>query len=253
MKKYALEIAYDGTQYRGWQSQPGGGTIQDALEGALRSLGEPGIRVDGAGRTDAGVHARAQTGSVSLSKDWEPRRLLLALNAKLPPTISVMRAAAAQDTFHARKSAVTREYRYFIWNAPTCFPHIRPYVFWLPGAHYDWTAARAAVPFLVGRHDFSAFCRKEDCPANSVRNVRYARLFRKGPLLVFRIVADAYLTNMIRIAVGNLLAVAAGRRQADWFRSLLESPSDRTASGQTAPPCGLFFWRVEYGDDSPWR
>ena len=250
--KYAFEVSYDGTNHRGWQSQPGGDTVQDAIEEALAALGERAC-VTGAGRTDAGVHARAQIAHAVLEKCWVPRRLTLALNSKLPTSISVMRTAVVPDDFHARKRATAREYRYFIYNAPSCYPHFKPYVLWLHGGHYDWSRAAATAHLMVGEHDFRSFCRQVDCPEDTVRTVRYARLFRRGPLLVFRIVANSFLTNMIRIAVGNLLAVAAGKRDENWFRSLLTGEGDRTASAQTVSPAGLFFWHATYPDPIDWQ
>jgi tRNA pseudouridine38-40 synthase len=198
------------------------------------------------------VHARGQVAHFDLAKEWNTRRLTLALNTNLPPSVSVMRAARVPGTFHARRSAVAREYRYFIWNAPVCFPHIRPYVLWLPGSHYDWRRASGAARVLAGTHDFRAFCRAADRPAGTVRTVSCARLFARKNLVVFRVVANAYLTNMIRIAVGNLLQIAAGRRDESWLRSLLDGGMDRTSSGQTVSPSGLFFWRAAYVPEIQW-
>jgi tRNA pseudouridine38-40 synthase len=244
MARIALEVSYDGSGFLGWQSQESGRGVQDSLEAALSSVGETS-RVTCAGRTDAGVHARAQVAHFDAVKAWEPRRLKLALNAHLPQSVSVMRAARTEGNFHARKSAEWREYRYFIWNSPTCYPHIKPYVLWLSGSHYDWNLARDAASSFVGRHDFRAFCRKGDLPGNTVRDVRNARLIRRGRLVMFRIVAGSYLTNMVRIAVGCLLEVAAGRKDKSWLQGLLES-SGRDVSARTVGAGGLFLWKVDY-------
>ncbi|MDR1885294.1 MAG: tRNA pseudouridine(38-40) synthase TruA [Synergistaceae bacterium] len=252
MPKYAIELSYDGTGFNGWQSQPGGGSVQDSVEEALRALGEP-ARAVGAGRTDAGVHARAQVAAFSLSKDWPPRRLTAALNAHLPPSVSVIRSAAVRCEFHARRSAISREYRYFIWNSPTCYPHIRPYVLWLPGLCYDWGRAERAARLLEGRHDFRAFCRKVDCPDVTERTVTRAKLTRRGNLVVLRVAAESFLTNMIRIAVGNLLQIALGRRDEAWLAGLLGGGLDRRSSAQTASPSGLFLWNVLYGEKINWE
>jgi tRNA pseudouridine38-40 synthase len=248
MPRIALEIAYDGAEFLGWQSQPHGKGVQDAVEAALKSLGEDG-RVTGAGRTDAGVHAKAQVAHFDARKDWRPRKLTLAINAFIHPSVSIIRSNSAEIDFHARRSAKSREYRYFIWNSPTCYPHLKPHVLWLTGSHYDWRRATAAAPLLVGRHDFRAFCRTGDCPPDSVRNVKKARITRRGRLIVFRIVADSYLTNMVRIAVGNLLDIAAGKRGENWLSGLLDGKSDRQDSSRTAPPNGLFLWKVNYEND----
>ncbi|MDR3321505.1 MAG: tRNA pseudouridine(38-40) synthase TruA, partial [Synergistaceae bacterium] len=249
---YALEISYDGAGFSGWQSQPGRMGVQDSVEGALVDLAEPRCdwvsraKVTGAGRTDAGVHARAQVADVWLSKKWEPRRLVLALNAKLPPSISVMRASWASEGFHARRSALSREYHYFIWNSSTCYPHIRPYVLWRPGDHFDWARAAGAAKILEGTHDFRSFCRKEDCPERTERTVARSRLSMRGPLLVLCVEANAFLTNMVRIMAGNLLEIASGRRDEAWLAGLLSGDVDRAASAATLPPAGLFLWRVRY-------
>lgn len=252
MGHYAIEISYDGGAFNGWQAQPGGGSVQDAIESAIALLGED-ARVTGAGRTDTGVHARAQVASLSLARNWEPRRLKLAINAGLPQSVSVTRTAAVSEGFNARRHALTREYRYFIWNSSTCYPHIRPYVLWLPGRQYDWGRASSAARLLVGDHDFRAFCRKGDCPEVALRTVKLAKLTKRGNLVIFRVVAESYLTNMIRIAVGNLLRVACGSRDESWLRGLLDGAFDRTASAGTASAAGLFLWRVEYGEAIRWE
>ena len=242
-----LEISYDGSRFFGWQSQPNGMGAQDALENALALIGER-TRIFGAGRTDAGVHARAQVAHFDASREWDARRLVLAINARLPSSVSVMRASRVRDDFHARRSAVLREYRYFIWNSPVCRPYVKPFVLWLPGSHYDWSRASRCAGLLAGEHDFGAFCREADRPGNTVRTVSHARLHKRGNMSVFRIIADSYLTNMARVMVGNLLAVASGRKDENWFSSLL-SGARRSASAQTTAPSGLFLWRVDYGED----
>ncbi|MDR0652580.1 MAG: tRNA pseudouridine(38-40) synthase TruA [Synergistaceae bacterium] len=244
MPRFALLISYDGGPFSGWQTQPGGGGVQDAVESALSQLGEK-ARITGAGRTDAGVHARGQVAHFDARREWEPRRLVFAVNAHLPESVSVMKAYVVKDGFDARKSAISREYRYFAWNADTCYPHIRPYVYWLHGTHYDWTAAAGAARLMEGRHDFGAFCRTADRPDNTVRTVKRARITRRGSLVTFKITADAYLTNMVRITAGNLLSVAEGKRDADWFASLLHG-GNRSESSRTLPASGLFLWRVSY-------
>jgi tRNA pseudouridine38-40 synthase len=249
---YALEIAYDGSCFSGWQSQPDGGGVQDAIETAIAKLGER-TRVDGAGRTDAGVHARAQVASVRLSKNWAPRRLALAINSSLPAAVSVMRASSAPQAFHARKSAVSREYRYFIWNSPTCYPHLRPYVLWKPGGKYDWARAASAAKRMEGVHDFRAFCRAGDCPEFTLRDVARSSITKRGPLIIFRVEANAFLTNMVRVMMGNLLEISRGRRDELWLANLLSGNEGRTSSGDTLPPSGLFLWRVRYAEKLSWR
>jgi tRNA pseudouridine38-40 synthase len=248
---YALEISYDGGCFNGWQSQPDKSSVQDALEKSLSEIGER-PKADGAGRTDAGVHARAQVASVTLIKNWKPERLALALNSKLPPAVSVMRAAFVPEGFHARRHAISREYRYFIWNSSTCYPQIKPYVLWKPGVRFDWERASDAARLFEGTHDFRAFSRKVDCPRSAVRTVMVSRLQKRGKLITFRVKANAFLTNMVRIMIGNLLEIASGRFDRNYLASLLDSDRDRTASAGTASPNGLFLWRVKYSQTINW-
>jgi tRNA pseudouridine38-40 synthase len=248
LARIALELSYDGGGFLGWQSQTHGRGVQDAVEAALSSVGEA-ARLTSAGRTDAGVHARGQVAHFDAVKAWEPRRLRLALNAHLPPFVSVIRAARTERSFHARHSAESREYRYFMWNYPTCYPHIKPYVLWLRGSHYDWSPASEAASLFVGEHDFRAFCRTGDSPENTVRNVGRARLIRRGRLVLFSIEADSYLTNMVRIAVGCLLEVASGRKDKSWLRGLLEGSAGRESASRTAGAQGLFLWKVKYAQN----
>jgi tRNA pseudouridine38-40 synthase len=253
---YALEISYDGGHFAGWQSQVDGSGVQDAIERALLELGEKPSgkgRVNGAGRTDAGVHARAQIASVRSSRSWEPHRLTLALNSKLPDAVSVMGTAQVPLAFHARKSAISREYRYFIWNSPTCFPHIRPYVLWQPGKRFNWRKAADAARLLEGTHDFRAFCRKADAPENTLRTVIRSRIYARGKLILYRVVANGFLTNMVRIMAGNLMDVARGRSDESKIAGLLRNGADRSEGADTPPPSGLFLWRVNYSETIDWE
>ena len=251
MPNYAVELSYDGSGFNGWQSQSDGRSVQDEVTSALRGLGEDSS-VCGAGRTDSGVHARAQVANFFLRRRWEPKMLTLALNSKLNRSVSVMRSAAVEERFHARHSAAAREYRYFIWNSPVCYPHIRPYVLWLTGRHYDWSLARSAARLLTGRHDFRSFCRSADCPDITERTIRSSCLVRKGDLVILRMIADSFLTNMVRITAGNLIQIASGRRDEAWLRELLLGGHDRSASAQTEGPSGLFLWRVLYEEKISW-
>lgn len=250
MTRYALKISYDGSDLDGWQSQPSGRGVQDALCHAANAIGERG-RAIGAGRTDAGVHARAQVAHIDLEHEFEPRRLKLALNAHLPDSVAVISAARADGGFHARHSAISREYRYFIKNSSTCYPYIKKYVMHLPARDIDWTEASRAARMMEGTHDFRAFCRTCDAPDETTRTVFFSRLHRIGDMIVFRIKARGYLTNMIRIAVGNFIAAGRGRG-AEWFEALLAG-APRTESAKTVPASGLFFWGAEYDKNIEWE
>ncbi|PIE54702.1 MAG: tRNA pseudouridine(38-40) synthase TruA [Dethiosulfovibrio peptidovorans] len=245
--KYAVEISYRGDAFSGWQRQPRHPSVQGELERVLALLDQRPVPVTGAGRTDSGVHARGQVASFSLSREWEPSRLVLALNAHLPQSISIMRAGIVPDEFDARKSALWREYAYFVWHGPSCYPHLKAMVWWRKRDDWDHAAIHRCCRMLEGVHDFSAFCRVSECPDNPVRELLRVRHIRRGRLSILRVRGTAFLTNMIRIMVGNLDAVAQGRKDHRWFEDLLRGES-RIRSAMTVPATGLFFWRVGYKD-----
>lgn len=245
MPRYSCEISYDGRFFAGWQIQPGQPSVQESLEKALTLLNHKHVRVTGAGRTDAGVHARAQTASFDLDRDWNTGRLVLALNANLPEGTSVMSVVRRPDDFSARFDAKWREYAYFIRRSSTCYPHIRPFVWWKKKDDWNTELAVEAAEMMSGRHNFSAFCRSEELPDNPWRRMHFVRVINRGPLSIVRVRGDAFLTNMVRIMVGNIDAVASGRFSLDHLAYLLEG-APRIESARTAPPGGLFFWRVGY-------
>ncbi len=251
MMHYAAQVSYLGNAFSGWQRQPHAPSVQAVLEDALVLLNRgQKVTVAAAGRTDAGVHARGQVVSFSMERKWDVYRLLMALNANLPDGVRIVRIAPVTGDFHARRDARWREYVYFIWTAEYVYPHMAPFVWW----NRRWresTKLRQACSLLEGTHDFSAFCRLSECPPNPCRTIHSARLVRRGALVRLRIRGNAFLTNMVRIIVGNLDQIARGRRDPDWFARLLKG-GDRTQSGQTAPAGGLFFWRVAY-TPSPWE
>ncbi len=242
---YSCVVSYDGGRFSGWQTQPGAVTVQESIEGALSLLNGSRVRVTGAGRTDAGVHARGQVCSFAMSRRWEPRRLLLALNANLPAGAAAVRVDERSPGFDARRDALWREYAFFVWRGPFCYPMVKPYVWWKKKDTWDHALLRRACAMLEGRHDFTAFCRADELPSNPVRNMRFVRCLRRGQLTVLRVRGDAFLTNMVRIMAGNLDAVASGARPLSWLAGLLEG-APRAESAATAPPTGLFFWRVGY-------
>lgn len=247
MPRYVAEVSYNGACFSGWQVQPGLCTPQGALEGALSLLNGVSVSVAGAGRTDAGVHAKGQVCTFDLNKKWEPRRLLLAVNANLDEGVSVIRLAEAPSPgFHARFDAVSREYVYFIWNSSTIHPVLKSNVCWLPSGGYDWTKARTACHYLVGEHNFGAFCRQGDRPEDSVRIIFRAMLRKRGNLIRFHITGNGFLTNMVRIIIGNLELVARGNKEPEWINALFDGTDSREGCGRTFPPQGLFLWRINY-------
>lgn len=243
--RYRITVAYDGTAYAGWQVQPAHMTVQQKIEETLKGLTGETVKVHGSGRTDQGVHGEGQVAHFDLMRKWVPGNLLKGLNALLPQDIRVLRAARAKADFHARRSAVKKEYRYFIWNSPVMDPCRRLYA-----THVyrplDVKAMQAAAKLLVGRHDFAAFTANPNRVVEStVREVFSLSVKRTGSLVVIRASSDGFLYKMVRSLTGLLLRVGEGAVTQDEVREILASKV-RTARVPTAPPEGLFLWRVWY-------
>lgn len=239
---YRLTVAYDGTAYGGWQRQAHATTVQQLIEGALAKIvGQP-VTVHGSGRTDAGVHARAQMASVRLRTRLPPATLQRALNANLPADIRVLGVGRAPAGFHARFSARAKEYRYRIDTGAVADPFARAYA-WHHPRSLDVAAMRRAGRVLVGRHDFSALAAKSE--RNPVRRVTKLEIRRRGRWLEIAVVADGFLYKMVRSLVGALVKVGEGRLSVGQLRAILQS-RQRTAAVETAPARGLVLWRVWY-------
>jgi tRNA pseudouridine38-40 synthase len=241
--KYAVRVSYLGTNYAGWQRQNDVMSVQQCIEESLLKLGE-NCTVTGAGRTDAGVHAISQIASFYTEKNWEKRKLLLAMNAHLPEDIRIMDVFCVDESFDARRSALWREYRYFIYHGSSCLAPIRPFVWW-NRCFWDMEQVRIACRIMTGRHNFRAFCKATECPENSVRTLLRVSCKRIGRMTVLQIRGEAFLNNMVRIIVGNLDRVGRKEATPEWMHELLLG-MNRIESGMTAPPNGLFFWRVGY-------
>lgn len=243
--RYRLTVAYDGTGYAGWQIQPRHTTIQQCLERAVASLTGDSVKIHGSGRTDQGVHAHGQVAHMDLSRKWRCDHLRKGLNALLPDDIRVLLARHAKPDFHARRSAIRKEYRYFIWNDDIMDPTRRLYA-----THYrhhlDIHAMRAAAEVLVGRHDFAAFAANPNRDVEStIREVFYLNIQKTGSLVTVVAASDGFLYKMVRSICGMLLRVGEGALDADAVRGILESQV-RTARIPTAPPQGLYLWKVWY-------
>jgi len=243
--RYRLVIAYDGRAYAGWQVQPVHPTVQQCVESALKQMTGETVKVHGSGRTDQGVHARGQVAHFDLTKRWKGSILLKGLNAILPEDIRVLRAARAKPDFHARRSAVKKEYRYFIWNSPTMDPCRRYYAVHIRKS-LNVKAMQAAAQRLTGRHDFAAFTANPNRVVEStVREVFLLNVSRKGSLITVRAASEGFLYKMVRSLVGLLLRVGEGTVSLDEVDVILASVT-RTARVPTAPPEGLFLWQVWY-------
>ncbi|MFC5401797.1 tRNA pseudouridine(38-40) synthase TruA [Cohnella soli] len=273
MRNIALVISYDGTDYRGFQSQPEGYTVQDKLEEAIRMLTGERVKAIGSGRTDAGVHARCQVVNFETHSAIPIDRWTIALNTRLPNDIVVQRAWEVSEQFHARKHAIRKTYRYTINcnRIPDLFR--RRYEFHHP-APLDVKAMHEAICHLIGKHDFSAFTSPHSVKPSHIRTILDARVELETPsdnhinypsslvdserdqkyypgkqrgILHVYVTGTGFLYNMVRIITGTLIQVGEGKRTADQVASILAS-MDRARAGPTAVPQGLTLWEVAYPD-----
>jgi tRNA pseudouridine38-40 synthase len=247
--RYAARVGYMGTADSGWQRQAMGTGVQEKIEESLAALEGKPVTVTAAGRTDAGVHACGQVISFELEKQWRPDKLVLAANFRLPPDISVLETARVLPGFDARRHALWREYRFFIWHGNALPPFLHGRVWW-NRFRWDFEEVRRACALFEGDHDFRAFCKTAECPERTVRTIHTASVTRKGRLAVFTVRGNAFLTNMVRIMAGNLNAVGRGKKSVEWLKSLLGGQA-REHSAMTAPAEGLYLWKVGYGEGTP--
>jgi tRNA pseudouridine38-40 synthase len=248
MPTFKITLAYDGTDFVGWQRQPEGVSVQGLIEHALAEFDSVDVPVAGAGRTDAGVHARGQVASFTLARDIAPGTVLRALNAKLPETVRVVESVVAPTEFHARFDARSKTYRYRIATGPVLSPFERRYA-WHVAETLDVEAMRAGALRLVGRRDFAAFQSAGTTVHSTEREVFSADVSLSGDLLQVDVQADGFLRHMVRAIVGTLLEVGRGRQRAGWIDDVLSS-RDRSQAGRGAPPHGLFLMAVEYNRPS---
>ena len=240
-----LTIEYEGTRYQGWQVQPGGPTVQEVLERALATALREPVRVRGAGRTDAGVHACGQVAAVKVTHvPADLGRLRKSLNALTPDDVAVREIAVVDDAFDPRRHAQSRVYEYRILNTPAPSPFWRRHAWHVPEP-LDAGAMDEAAGQLAGEHDFAAFRGADSEPVNStVRRVLESRV-QSGPVLVYRVEATAFLKHMVRNVVGTLVQVGRGELTPASLRDLLAG-RDRTLAGATAPAHGLTLVAVRY-------
>ena len=245
MPRYKLIVEYDGAPFAGWQVQVGQLTVQGLLTAAIEALSGEKTLVQGAGRTDAGVHARAQVAHVDLAKEWDTDTIRDALNAHLRPhPVSVLSAERVADDFNARTSAVRRYYLYRIINRRSDLA-LEAGRAWRVSRPLDAAAMHGAAQRLIGKHDFTTF-RSTECQAKSpVKTLDLLDVERHGDEINVRAVARSFLHNQVRSMVGSLVAVGEGKWSADDLSRALAA-RDRTACGPVAPPDGLYLMKVEY-------
>ncbi|MBE2282813.1 MAG: tRNA pseudouridine(38-40) synthase TruA [Prosthecobacter sp.] len=254
-KRLRLTIAYCGTPWKGWQSQDGGGGVQDEINATIKKATGIVTQVQGSGRTDAGVHALAQVahGDVPDTVRMNGDAWVNALNACLPLTIRVLQVEDASTQFHARFDAAGKVYRYRIWRPRMLSPFEADRAWHVYGP-LDMDALRWCCERLVGTHNFIRLSanrgdmpetERRMLPDKTTRTIHRAEVREEGDVLEFEFEGDGFLYKMVRLIVGSLIHVARKREPKEWFASLLNDPTGRQ-SNQTAPACGLYLVRVKY-------
>lgn len=237
-------LEYDGTNYNGWQRQKNARSIQEVLEEAISAITGEKIRVTGAGRTDAGVHAAGQVANFKTNTRIPVEKLPYAINSRLPVDIVVKEARMVSEEFHARLSAKAKVYSYTIYNAPFPSPLLRNYTYFFP-LPLDMGAMKEAASQFVGLHDFSAFRASGSPVKSSVRQINRLEINRCQDLIKIEIEANGFLYNMVRIIAGTLLDAGLHKINPGEVASIIRS-GDRDRAGKTLPPQGLCLLKVVY-------
>ena len=242
--RIALGVEYDGSQFSGWQSQPDGRTVQDALQAALSGIANEEISIIAAGRTDAGVHALEQVVHFDTGVERPLSAWVRGVNALLPKSVAVLWAHPVPDEFHARFSAQARSYRYLLINRPVRSAVQYGKVGWFH-APLDLEPMREAAQYLLGEHDFSAF-RAAECQAKSpIKNLAKLDITRQGDMIIFDLTAGAFLHHMVRNIVGCLVYVGKGKHPPQWMQQVLQG-RERSLAAPTFAPDGLYLRRITY-------
>lgn len=247
--KFKLVIAYDGTNYSGWQVQKTGIGVQQKVEEALAVIFPTPKRLYSSSRTDTGVHAMGMVAHVEIPKvelrTMDARKVLLALNANLPSDVKVMAAQKVSPDFHARFNACGKQYRYFVWNHSALNPLLRTQAWHVP-KDLDLAAMREAAKLFLGKHDFKSFAANRDYEMEcTVRTMHRCEIKKKGPLLTFIIEGDGFLYKMCRGIAGTLVQLGQGKIAVADIKHILAA-KDRRVAGMTAPAHGLVLWKVFY-------
>jgi len=245
--KYKITLEYDGTSYRGWQTQKNARSVQDTLTDAAEKLFGTKVDVQGAGRTDAGVHALAQVAHLDTSQQLPPKKIREGLNDLLPSNINILRVEEVPISFHARHYAEARSYLYIISKQRTAFR--KRYVWWVRD-QLDIEKMRSACGLFQGFHDFSSFSDKRlDKDASTKVKLDVAEIMEEGDHIVLRFVGSHFLWKMVRRMVGILVEVGRGNLSYNDVKKMMDQPSDIPAK-HTAPPSGLFLEQVFYDGDT---
>jgi tRNA pseudouridine38-40 synthase len=243
--RYKFKVSYDGTNYSGWQVQPRHRTVQGEVERLIREMTcEKKVRIESSGRTDTGVHARAQVVHFDLKKPIDPKYFMRGLNAQLDRDIRILTLQKTTNDFHARYSAVGKEYRYFIYNSLIVPPTKRLYRL-QEGRKLDVDRMRKAAQLLIGEHDFAPFSANPRREMNTVRTIHSFDVRKHGSDITLEVQGNGFLYKMVRGLAGFLMEVGMGRREPEYAHELF-AHGKRTAAVPTAQPHGLFLWKVFY-------
>lgn len=242
MNNLKITLEYDGTDFVGWQYQENGRSVQEEVEKALSQIVQENIRVNGAGRTDAGVHARGQVANFLTSKPVDEARLMHSSNGILPRDVVILSVERVSEEFHARYSAKGRRYRYYIKRRPTAMERKQS---WSLLYNLDVAVMTECASLCVGDHDYASFCKNGAEVHHHRCMVQKAEWTVDGSMLVFEILSNRFLYGMVRALVGTMVEVGRGYRRLDDFGSIMDS-KNRSAAGMAAPARGLFLEEVIY-------
>jgi len=244
--RIALAVEYDGSQYHGWQRQKGLHTIQQVIEQAISRVADSPVSIVCAGRTDTGVHATNQIIHFDTDKQRTTRGWIHGVNSFLPKDVCIKWAKEVPEDFHARFSALSRSYKYIIYNSPVRPALLRSSITW-QYRQLDHQLMHEGGQFLVGELDFSSF-RAVECQSKTpMRNIQHISVKRSGDLVIIDITANAFLHHMVRNIAGVLMVVGAAKRPPSWVQEVLDA-KDRKLGAETAPPYGLYLVNVTYPD-----
>lgn len=244
MKRIKLTIAYDGTNYCGWQVQPNGITVEEVVNKALKKLTGEDIQVIGASRTDSGVHALGNVAVFDTHTTILPERISYALNQRLPEDIVIVKSEEVAEDFHPRYCDCSKTYEYHILNTRIPIPTKRLTNYFV-SYDLDVEKMRKAAGYLIGEHDFVSFCNVRTDVEDTVRTVTELEILKDGEEITIRISGNGFLYNMVRIIVGTLIRVGRGFYEPEKVKEILEA-KDRKAAGVTAPPHGLILAEIRY-------
>lgn len=251
MRRIKLIVAYDGTEYSGWQIQPEAPTIEMYLDKAIRELTGENVHVTGASRTDAGVHAYGNVAVFDTESTIPGDRFTFALNRFLPDSIVIQDSWEVSVDFHPRHCNTRKTYEYRILNTAVPLPQKRNFTWHVAGS-IDIEKMKEAAAYIVGEHDFKSFCCVRTQAESTVRTIYSLEVLQEGSEIIIRIKGNGFLYNMVRIITGTLIQVGKGRFMPEYVKQMLEA-KDRTVAGQTAPPQGLTLVGIEYVDNDDAR